>query len=33
VTYLPNEFFDSAADIPYNPDDPSVVNPDFFKTK
>ena len=33
VTYLPNAFFDQAADIPYNPDDPSVVNPDFFKTK
>jgi tripartite ATP-independent transporter DctM subunit len=33
VTYLPNEFFDQAEEIPYNPDDPSVVNPDFFKTK
>jgi tripartite ATP-independent transporter DctM subunit len=31
VTYLPNAFFDQATEIPYNPDDPSVVNPDFFK--
>ena len=31
VTYLPNEFFDQAKEIPYDPNDPSVVNPDFFK--
>jgi TRAP-type mannitol/chloroaromatic compound transport system permease large subunit len=31
VTYLPNAFFDQATEIPYDPNDPSVVNPDFFK--
>jgi len=33
VTYLPNAFFDQATEIPYDPNDPSVVNPDFFKAK
>jgi len=31
VTYLPDVFFNQQTEIPYNPDDPSVVNPDFFK--
>ena len=31
VTYLPDLFFDQAAEIPYDPTDGSVVNPDFFK--
>ncbi|MGE5160443.1 MAG: TRAP transporter large permease [Betaproteobacteria bacterium] len=31
VTYLPNEFFSTETEIPYDPNDPSVVNPDFFK--
>jgi tripartite ATP-independent transporter DctM subunit len=31
VTYLPNAFFDRAVEIPYDPTDKSIVNPDFFK--
>lgn len=31
VTYLPDLFFNQAAEIPYDPTDGSVVNPDFFK--
>ncbi len=31
VTYLPDAIFGQPADIPYDPDDKSVVNPDFFK--
>ena len=31
VTYLPDAVFGQPADIPYDPDDKSVVNPDFFK--
>jgi len=31
VTYLPDVFFNQETEIPYNPDDPSVVDPDFFK--
>jgi hypothetical protein len=32
VTYLPDQFFNQAVEIPYDPNDSSVVNPDIFKT-
>ena len=32
VTYLPDQFFNQAKEIPIDPDDESVVNPDIFKT-
>jgi tripartite ATP-independent transporter DctM subunit len=32
VTYLPDVFFSQPAEIPYDPNDESVVNPDIFKT-
>ena len=31
VTYLPDRFFNQATEIPIDPDDSSVVNPDIFK--
>jgi tripartite ATP-independent transporter DctM subunit len=31
VTYLPDQFFNQAQDIPFDPNDESVVNPDVFK--
>ncbi len=31
VTYLPDLFFNQATEIPYDPTDESVVNPNFFK--
>jgi tripartite ATP-independent transporter DctM subunit len=31
VTYLPDQFFNQAKEIPYDPNDKSVVNPDIFK--
>jgi tripartite ATP-independent transporter DctM subunit len=31
VTYLPDQFFNQAQDIPIDPNDESVVNPDVFK--
>jgi tripartite ATP-independent transporter DctM subunit len=31
VTYLPDQFFNQAQDIPFDPNDESVVNPDIFK--
>jgi tripartite ATP-independent transporter DctM subunit len=31
VTYLPDQFFGQPADIPFDPDDESIVNPDIFK--
>jgi hypothetical protein len=31
VTYLPDQFFNQAQEIPVDPDDESVVNPDVFK--
>jgi tripartite ATP-independent transporter DctM subunit len=31
VTYLPDQFFGQAKDIPFDPNDPTLVNPDFFK--
>jgi tripartite ATP-independent transporter DctM subunit len=31
VTYLPEQFFSQPADIKYDPDDESIVNPDVFK--
>jgi tripartite ATP-independent transporter DctM subunit len=31
VTYLPDVFFNQAEEIPYDPSDGSVVNPDIFK--
>jgi tripartite ATP-independent transporter DctM subunit len=31
VTYLPDRFFGQASEVPYDPDDKSVVNPDIFK--
>ena len=33
VTYLPDLFFNQATEIPIDPNDDSVVNPDIFKTK
>jgi tripartite ATP-independent transporter DctM subunit len=32
VTYLPDVFFGQPAEIPYDPNDESVVNPDIFKS-
>jgi tripartite ATP-independent transporter DctM subunit len=32
VTYLPDHFFNQAKEIPYDPNDKSVVNPDIFKS-
>jgi tripartite ATP-independent transporter DctM subunit len=32
VTYLPDRFFNQATEIPYDPNDESVVNPDIFKS-
>ncbi len=31
VTYLPDQFFGQAKEIPIDPDDESIVNPDIFK--
>ena len=31
VTYLPDQFFNQAQEVPVDPNDPSVVNPDIFK--
>ena len=31
VTYLPDQFFGQAKEIPFDPDDTSIVNPDIFK--
>jgi hypothetical protein len=31
VTYLPDQFFNQAVEIERDPNDESVVNPDFFK--
>jgi tripartite ATP-independent transporter DctM subunit len=31
VTYLPDQFFGQPKDIPFDPNDPTLVNPDFFK--
>jgi len=31
VTYLPDRFFSQATEVPFDPDDKSVVNPDIFK--
>lgn len=33
VTYLPDVFFNQPVDIPIDPNDDSVVNPDIFKTQ
>jgi tripartite ATP-independent transporter DctM subunit len=33
VTYLPDQFFNQATEVPIDPNDDSVVNPDIFKTK
>ena len=32
VSYLPDQFFNQAVEMERDPDDESVVNPDFFKT-
>ena len=32
VTYLPEVFFDQSVEMERDPNDESVVNPDFFKT-
>jgi hypothetical protein len=32
VTYLPDQFFNQAVEMERDPNDESVVNPDFFKT-
>jgi tripartite ATP-independent transporter DctM subunit len=32
VTYLPDMFFNQAVDLPIDPNDGSIVNPDIFKT-
>jgi tripartite ATP-independent transporter DctM subunit len=31
VTYLPDQFFGQPQDIPFDPDDETIVNPDIFK--
>ncbi|MBE0593100.1 MAG: TRAP transporter large permease subunit [Gemmatimonadales bacterium] len=31
VTYLPDQFFSQAKEVPFDPEDKSVVNPDIFK--
>jgi tripartite ATP-independent transporter DctM subunit len=31
VTYLPDQFFGQPVDIPFDPNDESIVNPDIFK--
>jgi len=31
VTYLPDQFFSQPTEVPYDPNDKSVVNPDIFK--
>jgi TRAP-type mannitol/chloroaromatic compound transport system permease large subunit len=31
VTYLPDQFFNQAKEIEFDPNDESVVNPDIFK--
>lgn len=33
VTYLPDQFFNQAVEIERDPNDASIVNPDFFKTE
>lgn len=33
VTYLPDQFFNQAVEIERDPNDGSIVNPDFFKTE
>ncbi|MCU0763853.1 MAG: TRAP transporter large permease subunit [Hydrogenophaga sp.] len=33
VTYLPDQFFNQAVEIERDPNDTSIVNPDFFKTE
>ncbi|MDM7943867.1 MAG: TRAP transporter large permease subunit [Hydrogenophaga sp.] len=33
VTYLPDQFFNQAEEIERDPNDGSIVNPDFFKTE
>ena len=33
VTYLPDQFFNQATEVPIDPTDKSVVNPDIFKTQ
>jgi hypothetical protein len=33
VTYLPDVFFNQETEMPIDPSDDSVVNPDIFKTK
>ncbi len=32
VNYLPDQFFNQVEEIPYDPNDKSVVNPDIFKS-
>jgi hypothetical protein len=32
VTYLPDVFFNKPVDIPFDPNDGSIVNPDIFKS-
>jgi TRAP-type mannitol/chloroaromatic compound transport system permease large subunit len=31
ITYLPDQFFSQPQEIPFDPEDESVVNPDIFK--
>ncbi|MCM5571326.1 TRAP transporter large permease subunit [Burkholderiaceae bacterium FT117] len=33
VTYLPDHFFSQPTEVPFDPNDPSVVNPDIFKVQ
>jgi hypothetical protein len=33
VTYLPDHFFNQAEEIARDPNDKSIVDPDFFKVK
>jgi hypothetical protein len=32
VTYLPDQFFSQAEEIPYDPNDETVVDPSIFKS-
>jgi TRAP-type mannitol/chloroaromatic compound transport system permease large subunit len=32
VTYLPDQFFGQAEEIPYDPNDESIVDPSIFKS-
>jgi hypothetical protein len=33
VTYLPDHFFNQSVEIKFDPNDETLVNPDFFKAQ